>query len=133
MKKVLAVTALLVSCAAIAYGDDLNTTAWKSPTSGAFTLGAATGGTKKLEVKPSANVMMAYMGGDAGTVYTLGTGHSSGSKLFGSSSLETNIYFFDNVVALGTDLTKGTWTSQTIPSATGLKAGAFGAGWTASK
>lgn len=132
MKKILAVTALLALSAATVYADDLNSVDWKAPTGGAFTLGAGSGSpaSKKLTIKPSANVNMAYMGSADATNYTLGTGHTSGSKVFGSSSLETNIYYQDNGTALGTDVSK--WPVK-IPTATGLKAGDFATGWTASK
>lgn len=133
MKKLLAIAAMLsLSAAAVVYGGDLNSTAWTDPTSGAFTLGAGTNASQKLVVKPSANVYMAYMGGaapTAGTTYTLGTFHTAGSKLFGSSSVETNIFYYDKGVAIGAvkDVT------PTIPSATQIVVGAFAAGWTASK
>jgi len=132
MKKLLAIAAVLSLSAAAVYGGDLNSTSWTAPTSGAFTLGAATGGSQKLVVKPSANVYMAYMGGaspTAGTTYSLGTFHTAGSKLFGSSSVETNIFYYDKGVAIGAT----TSVTPVIPTATSIAVGAFTAGWTASK
>jgi len=132
MKKLLAIAALLTLSASAVYG--LNDLAWTAPTSGAFVLGAGSGtpATPLLTIKPSANVYMAYKGGanpTAGTTYSLGTFHTSGSKLFGSSSVETNIFYYDKGVAIGatTDVTPA------IPDSTSIAAGAFAAGWTASK
>ena len=134
MKKLLAIAAVLSLSAAAAavYGGNVNSTAWTAPTSGAFTLGAATNASAQLNVKPSANVYMAYMGGaapTAGTTYTLGTFHTSGSKLFGSSSVETNIFYYDKGVAIGASTT----VTPAIPTPTSIATGAFAAGWTASK
>jgi len=130
MKKIIMIAALLTLSTSAAYA--INNLTWTAPTSSAFTLGAATASTPLLVVKPSANVYMAYMGGaapTAGTTYSLGTFHTSGSKLFGSSSVETNIFYYDKAVAIGATTT----VTPAIPSPTSIAVGAFAAGWTASK
>ena len=129
MKKILAIAAVLSLGATASYA--LNDLAWTAPASGAFTLGGVATGTSALTVKPSANVYMAYMGGaspTAGTTYSLGTFHTSGSKLFGSSSVETNIFYYDKGAAIGASNP-----DPKIPTATSIATGAFTAGWTASK
>ena len=130
MKKILAIVAVLSLSSTAAYA--INNLTWTAPTSGAFTLGGVATGTASLVVKPSANVYMAYQGGatpTAGTTYSLGTFHTSGSKLFGSSSVETNIFYYDKGVAIGASTT----VTPAIPTPTSIATGAFAAGWTASK
>lgn len=130
MKKIIMIAALLTVGTSAAYA--INDLAWTAPISGAFTLGGVATGTASLAVKPSANVYLAYQGGaspTAGTTYSLGTFHTSGSKLFGSSSVETNIFYFDKGVAIGAT----TSVTPAIPTPTSIAVGAFAAGWTASK
>lgn len=130
MKKMIMIAALLTVSTSAAYA--INDLAWTAPISGAFTLGGVATGTASLAVKPSANVYLAYQGGaspTAGTTYSLGTFHTSGSKLFGSSSVETNIFYYDKGVAIGAT----TSVTPAIPTPTSIAVGAFAAGWTASK
>ncbi len=125
MKKIIAIIALLVSAGA-AYG--AASTNWSYGTSGVFTMG----GTKSLDVKPSANVGFAYNGGTAGVAYTVASYHAQGSRCYATSSTDTNIFYL-NITApgIGTALS-----SVTLPAPPAPPAGVdwtTNGGWSASK
>ncbi|QWV95057.1 hypothetical protein KP004_07730 [Geomonas oryzisoli] len=125
MKKVLAIIALLGLSAGAAY----SATTWAYPsTSGTYTLGTA-GSTHFLDIKPSANVGFAYDGGTTGVAYVVGSYHAQGSRVFGGSSTDTNIFYKDiTAPGIGTLLT-----GTDLPAVPTPPNGAFSAGWTAAK
>jgi hypothetical protein len=125
MKKILAIIALFGLTAGAAYA-----TTWTYPSaSGTFTCGSAAGTGQAMDIKPSANVGFAYDGGTTGVAYVVGAYHAQGSKVYGSSSTDTNIFYKDiTAPGIGTALT-----GTDLPDVPTPPAGAFGSGWTASK
>jgi len=88
-----------------------------------------------LNIKPSANVELGYDTIAAtGISYSLGSFHSTGTKSFGSSSTDTNIYYFDNAgAATPIANTHGTATKPPNAPTTSTTQIAWPTGWTASK
>ena len=88
MKKVLAIVALLSCGAGAAYAT------FTFPTeAGTFQMGSDT---RKIDFKPSANVAMEYESATSGGVsYVVGSIHGQGSRVFGTSSVDTNIFYHD--------------------------------------
>jgi len=135
MKKILAIIALMSCGAASAYG-----VTFSFPTAaGTFVAGATTTPGGVLNIKPSANVAMGYDCATAvGVSYTIGSIHGQGSKVFGTSSVDTNI-FYQDVAAPGVPTTAGaelTWPTGAAAfpgSAATTPATYFSTGWTASK
>jgi len=139
MKKILAIVALL-SCAATAYG---TVPTWKFPQGdGTFAMGANTNGTMgTIAFKPSANVAMGYDASTStGVSYVVGAIHGQGSRIYGTSSVDTNIFYQDTTApglpaSVGATMTypstitafPGSNTSATTPTTY------FSTGWTASK
>lgn len=126
MKKVLAVAALLIFTASVGYA------AWALPsTAGTFTCGAAAG--QQLIIKPSANVGFQYDGaptaGD-GTSYSIGAYHGQGTRVYGSSSTDTNIFYKPMAATPGIT---AVFTEFDIPAAPENSNGVYASGWTASK
>jgi hypothetical protein len=123
MKKIIAIVALFVCCAGAAYS--ATDQAWHAQSAGnGVTFGT---GATAITFKPSANVVMAYDGKD--TTYSIGTYHSSGNRIYGTSSAETTIYYWELAASPGATLV----TTPAIPAANGIVAGAFGTGWSSSK
>jgi len=137
MKKIVALIALLGCAAAVvAYGD----TSFKfANAAGAYRMGSTTNG--YLDFKPSANVAFAYDAGTAvGVSYVVGCVHGQGSRVFGTSSVDTNIYYQD-VTAPGVGTADSTATVKNLAGGTiSLPASSattpstyFATNWTASK
>ena len=94
MKKnvLLLAAVLVVTCAANSFA----AFAWIATTSGQTVI-PVTGTHPALNLKPSANVVIGYDTVAAtGITYTLGTFHTTGTKSFGTTSTDTNIYYLDN-------------------------------------
>ncbi|QXE92346.1 hypothetical protein [Geomonas subterranea] len=135
MKKVLAIVALLAVGVGSAYAVNFT----NPSASGTVPFGTDTNG--MLDFKPSANVAMAYDSATAtGVSYTVGAVHGQGSRVYGSSSVDTNIYYVDvaapGISAAGATVTPGFPSGTSFPAS--LASGStpstyFGAGWTASK
>ena len=134
MKKILAIVALLSCCVGAAYAVDFV----YPDAAGVVALGANTGGTGgTIAFKPSANVAIAYDAATAlGVSYTVGSVHGQGSKAFGTSSVDTNIFYVP-IVAPGIPTSVGTHltiTGLTFPASLAVTPSTyFGASWTASK
>lgn len=99
---------------------------WVSQTGGVIKLGAGSGtpATPRLDLKPSANVVIYYTVNATGTVYVAGSYHTSGSYAYGTSSLDTNI--FRTGFTTGTDPVMPTVATSTTGSIDWT-------GWTAAK
>lgn len=140
MKKILAIAALLSCAAGAVYG---STTFTFPTTAGAYVMGSATGGT--LIFKPSANVAMAYDASTAtGVSYTVGSIHGQGSRVFGTSSVDTNIFYQDATCVGGIPTATATGATVVVNNAANaaitfpasvatLPTTYFLTGWTASK
>ena len=134
MKKIIAALLMSALVAVIAYAGAPTTAAdtgtaadgkWDiAATSGKITYPGDTTNGPLLEVIPSANVGMAYNCTD-GTLYTLGTYHSNGTKVFGTNSIDAKLYFQDTGAVFGTNAP-----SVDIPT---VSSPGFGAAWTALK
>jgi len=135
MKKILAIVALLACGAGAAYAVDFT----NPSASGTIPFGTDSDG--MLDYKPSANVAMAYDAATAeGVSYTVGAVHAQGSRVYGSSSVDTNIFYVDvaapGISAASAIVSPGFPSGTTFPAS--LASGStpstyFGAGWTASK
>jgi len=135
MKKILAIIALVSCSAASAYG----VTFLFPSASGTFVAGDAATPGGVLNIKPSANVAIGYDAATAaGVSYTVGSIHGQGSKVFGTSSVDTNI-FYQDVTAPGIPSTAGaslSWPSgaAAFPASLATTPSTyFASGWTASK
>lgn len=135
MKKVLAIVALLACGVGAAYAVD-----FKFPSkSGTVPFGTDSHG--MIDFKPSANVAMAYDSATAeGVSYTVGSVHGQGSRVYGTSSVDTNIFYIDvaapGIGAAGATCTPGFPSGTSFPAskASGSTPSTyFGTGWTASK
>lgn len=100
---------------------------WVSQSSGIVKLGtgAGTPATPRLDLKPSANVVIYYTVNATGTVYVAGSYHTSGSFAYGTSSLDTNIFRTGY---------SSTVTDPTMPAVAAATTGTVDwTGWTAAK
>ena len=124
--KTLAITFIFaMTTAGAAFGAAAVGTGWVTQAAdGTVTFPANTTNGPQITFKPSANVSMAY-DCSLGTVYTIGGYHSSGTKVFGTSSTDAKIYMYDLGAAPG-----AVAPSVVIPAASAI---AWGAGWTALK
>ena len=133
MKKILAVVALL-SCGVAAYGAAPD---FKAPSdAGTIPFGTDTNGS--IDFKPSANVAMAYDATAAtGVSYVVGAVHAQGSRIYGSSSVDTNIFYIDHaapgIADPGTALDLSDVTFPESAASGSTPSSYFGEGWTASK
>lgn len=90
-KKILFLSAILTlgfAASSFAAAADITGGVWTAQTDGVILIGT-------LQIKPSANVKMAYKNTVINTVpisYSIGTNHSSGTFLYATSSTDTNIY-----------------------------------------
>jgi hypothetical protein len=127
--KVLILAAVLtLTCSANAFA----AFAWIANVSGECII-PVTGTRPALNIKPSANVTLGYdTVAGSGISYSLGSFHSTGTRSFGSSSTDTNLYYFDNAAA-GIANTINTATPVPDAPTTATTQIAWGAGWTASK
>lgn len=139
MKKLVCLTLLIafatagIAYAALTKAADTGTAAdgawYAAADSGMITFPSDNTNGPLIQFKPSANVSMAYNCTD-GTIYTLGSYHSSGTKLYGTSSVEAKIYMFD-LAAAGEAAPPGdTAPTTTIPTAAAPN---FSTGWSAIK
>jgi hypothetical protein len=131
IKKIALFAALLMITASIAYAVTgvAPSTAWKSQdTDGTITFPADTTNGPLLSFKPSANVHMAY--DSTGQVYSLGSYHESGVKIYASTSGDSKIYMFDLATPPGS-----TAPTTLIPAKADVTAAgaSWGAGWSALK
>lgn len=125
MKKIIAIAALLSCSAGVACA------AWLLPVSGGYTCGAAAGMT--MDIKPSANVGFEYDGtatAGNGISYSIGAYHGQGSRVYGTSSTDTNIFYRPMTATPGIVTA---FSEFDIPNAPESTIGVYGTGWTASK
>lgn len=134
--KVIAVTAIVsLALSSFAFGAAQDADWLDRSDDGSVTIAASVSPT--LTIKPSANVFFGWGVETAGTAYSIGTIHTSGTFTYATTSTDTNIYRFENETNANpsTDLKVYTGTAQLPPaspdSATDVIA--WGAGWTASK
>lgn len=126
--KVLLLAAVLtLTCAANSFA----AFGWKTTTGGAATL-TTTGSKIDFAFKPSSNVVFGYGPSTTGITYSLGTFHSTGTRSFGTTSTDTNIYYFDNAAISKANTTTDAAAPGDAP-ATSSTLIAWGTGWTASK
>lgn len=127
--KVLLLAAVLtLTCAANSFAAAF---AWLTTTGGAATP-TITSPNPTFAFKPSSNVIFGFSVDAAGISYSLGTFHSTGTRSFGTTSTDTNIYYFDNAAAnLANTVAEATKPGDSPATATTLIA--WGTGWTASK
>ncbi|MBL0226725.1 MAG: hypothetical protein IPQ16_14465 [Geobacteraceae bacterium] len=93
--KVLLLAAVLtLTCAANSFA----AFAWLTTTGGAATV-TTTNSVVTFAFKPSAKVVFGYDVATTGITYSLGTFHETGTRSFGTTSTDTNIYCFDNAAA----------------------------------
>jgi hypothetical protein len=135
MKKIIAIAALLSCVVSSAYAINFIF----PDAAGVVTFGTAGDAVKgSVPFKPSANVAMAYDGVlAAGVSYTVGSVHAQGSRVYGTSSVDTNIFYTD-VTAPGIGTPGGnsgvTLVGATFPATIAATPSTyFGSGWTASK
>jgi len=133
MKKMLAIVAVLSCAASAAYGVSFITPS----AAGTVAMGVNTGGVGgTLAYKPSANVAMAYDAATAlGVSYTVGSIHGQGNRAFGTSSVDTNIFYIPTVSpGIQPVNTAITLTGVTFPASVAITPSTyFASGWTASK
>jgi len=132
MKKIVAIVALLSCAVSTAYG-----VAFITPsTAGTVSLGGTVG--PVVDLKPSANVAVAYESSTStGVAYTIGSFHCQGNRAYGTSSVDTNIFYIDfsatpGIVPASSSLNIS---GVTFPStvANNIPSTFFSTGWTASK
>lgn len=85
-----------------------------------------------ITFKPSANVHMAYDCSN-GTTYTVGSYHSSGTKVYGTSSGDAKIYMYDTGAAIGDPAVSGLVTIPAASTVTETGSDGWTAGWSAIK
>lgn len=127
-KKILVLAAVLsLACAANSFAAAMT---WLSTTTGGGTQAITiTSPNQSAEFKPSANVYVGYAKHATGAAYTLATYHLSGTFTYATTSVDTNIFRFENTNGNATqgDVQLG---PDAPASAT---AGVSWTGWTASK
>lgn len=127
-KVILLAAVLTLTCSANAFA----AFGWITNVAGEAIIGTA-GTRPTLNIKPSANVSLGYdTVTGTGISYSLGSFHSTGTRSFGSSSTDTNIYYFDNAAA-GLANTAASATKVPNAPATATTQISWPTGWTASK
>lgn len=106
--------------------------AWfKAAASGKVTFPGSTTNGPLIQFTPSANVSMAYDCND-GTIYSFGTYHSSGTKLYSTSSTDAKIFMYDLGGAPG-DVSAPTVKIPTVEGTAPALTVTYGSGWSALK
>jgi hypothetical protein len=124
MKKVLLSAALILGFSSFSYA--ANTAAALTWPAEAYATGAVDFGVVAngaiLTIKPSANVLFEYGCNTLRTQYTIGSKHLSGTYVYSTSSVDTNIFRNGNL-------------TQNIPTpnADGTQGITWGGNWSASK
>ncbi len=137
MKKYILSIAAIIAASSFAYAaltasDDTagsaDSGAWfTASASGKVTFPDGTTNGPLIQFSPSTNVSLAYGGGD-GTIYSLGSYHSSGTKAYATSSVDAKIYMFDLGSPPGSDAVPTTLSTIPVPTGTPLTV-TFGDGW----
>lgn len=104
---------------------------WLTTTGGAATP-TITSPNQTFAFKPSSNVVFGYDVTATGISYSLGTFHTTGTRSYGTTSTDTNIYYFDNSAVTKANTTTAAAKPGDAP-ATANTLIAWGTGWTASK
>lgn len=134
-KTILLLTALLIL--SLSVNAFAVTPSWLArDAAGAITI-PVTGTRLAFSLKPSANVFFAWGVDTAGLTYTVASLHTSGSFIYATSSVDTNIYrmpFTSTQVTPASDGLAAPTVSITIPDTpTSPTTGAVWTGWTAAK
>jgi len=131
IKILMLLSALLMITASVAYAvkGTAPGTGWvKQETDGTITFAADTTNGPLLSFRPSANVHMAY--DSTGQVYSIGSYHESGVKIYASTSGDSKVYMYDLATPPG-----AVDPSIKIPAKADVSASgaSWGSGWSALK
>lgn len=129
-----ALSTLAISVNVFAFGE---TASWLTRDAGGNVTIPNTSPRQPLILKPSANVFFAWGVDASGAAYSIGTVHTSGTFVYATSSVDTNIYRMpvtsNDMSVAGTG--PFTLTLATVPPAVppSTTVGATWTGWTAAK